>query len=282
MMAASTLEENSRHLPVLIDTHVHLHQCFEAEQVFSIASQNFARYASRLGYSKNHVACLLLTEMRDESWFLNHQSLVKSHTGLLPLKSGWTLKATSENESLLAVNDTNDAQLAVIAGRQIVTEENLEVLALITSTVIPDGLSLAETVDAVANVGGIPVLPWGVGKWFGRRGKVILNFLQHFDDPKVFLGDNSGRPIGWPRPKYFQLMEQKGVPVLPGTDPLPLPNEVSKIGGFGLHVMADFNQHRPGDSVRRILNSATPSAETFGQLESPWHFLKNQITLRLH
>lgn len=281
MMTASVLEENILDSLILLDTHVHLHQCFQVEQVLSSASKNFSDQASRSGKADAYFAGLLLTEMQGEDWFFRHQALVEKHAGELPIKDGWVLRSTSEAESLLAVHSMTNAQLAILAGRQVVTQEKLEVLALITPTAIPDGLPLEETIDAVVSAKGIPVLPWGVGKWIGDRGRIVADFLQRHDAPKVFLGDNSGRPLGWRRPMHFQVVEQKGVPVLPGTDPLPLPTEASRVGSFGLQVLGEITPQRPGSAVREILYALPSSVETFGQLEMPWRFVKNQVALRV-
>ena len=66
----------------------------------------------------------------------------------------------------------------VIAGRQIVSAERIEVLALGTRTQIPDGQPLAATIDAVRADGALAVLPWGFGKWWGARGRMVDAYLE--------------------------------------------------------------------------------------------------------
>ncbi len=279
-MPTKHTEENTDKLTLLLDSHVHLHQCFEVEQVFSSASKNFAEQAAKMGKS-HYLPCLLLTEMQGEDWFADHQELVKKNQGELLLEAGWTLKSTSEASSLWAIHSETNTKLALLAGRQIITKENLEVLALITSFPFPDGLSLPETVDMVITHRGLPVLPWGVGKWFGKRGKLAYEYLQKSSNLKIFIGDNSGRPIGWPKPKIFDFAEKALVPILPGTDALPISSQYSRAGSFGLSLVGKADQNYPAKTIYEVLFSLSSMPERFGTLENPLRFLRNQIFLRL-
>ena len=281
MMSASVVNKSSKDSLILLDTHVHLHRCFDLSQVFASASENFAKQASHLGKMGDYFSCLMLTEMQGEDWFLQQHDLVQNQSSKIPIKDDWILSATSEVESLLVENTASNTQLALLAGRQIVTQERLEVLALLTPAVIPDGLSLNKTVEAIIDEKGIPVLPWGVGKWIGPRGRLVAEFLQRSDTPKVFLGDNSGRPLGWRRPIHFKLAEQQGIPVLPGTDPLPLPEESSKVGSFGLQISGNIDAKYPGRAIRTMLQSLSLPIQAFGHLELPWRFVQNQVALRV-
>ena len=56
--------------------------------------------------------------------------------------------------------------------------------------------------------GALVVIPWGAGKWLGRRGAVLSRYLRSVDDPGIFLGDNGGRPNAW-RPRHFGLGETR-------------------------------------------------------------------------
>ncbi|MDB9526588.1 hypothetical protein PN498_11350 [Oscillatoria sp. CS-180] len=264
---------------ILLDTHVHLHQCFDVGQVLSKAAENFSARAAQLGCAENFLAFLCLTEMAGENWFSRQFEAVHQQSKPISIDRNWSLKPTSEPFSLLAVHP-NGIELVLFAGRQIVTQERLEVLALLTDKTFPDGQPLTQTVHAIATEKGIPVLPWGVGKWIGKRGKLVADFLQANDAPKVFLGDNSGRPLGWRRPVQFSVAEQKGIPILPGTDPLPLPSEGSRVGSFGLQLSGSVDQDRPAASVMSRLQSLSPPSLTYGNLETPWRFIKNQIALR--
>lgn len=264
---------------LLLDAHVHLHHCFDVEQVLSKALENFSERAAQLGHTNAFSSFLCLTEMSGENWFLQQRDALRNSSEGLPIGKNWSLKLTDESISLVATHMTG-AKLCLFAGRQIVTHERLEVLALLTDQLFEDGQPLAETIDKITDAHGLPVLPWGFGKWIGRRGKRVADFLQMNDVPKVFLGDNSGRPLGWRRPPYFLMAENKGAAILPGTDPLPMPGEERRVGSFGLQLLGGVNWETPGVSILEKLQGSHVSAIAYGQLENPWCFLKNQVALR--
>ncbi|MGB7439423.1 MAG: hypothetical protein WA919_00010, partial [Coleofasciculaceae cyanobacterium] len=168
----------------------------------------------------------------------------------------------------------------IIAGRQVITKEKLEVLALITDKFVEDGLSLETTIQSVISAGGIPVIPWGVGKWIGRRGKLLSKLLTENNFPTLFLGDNSGRPIFWLQPIYFQQAKKQGLRVLPGTDPLPLASEASRPGSFGFTIQGSLSREEPGKQLKQMLLDSTVSINNYGYLETPWRFVSNQLGIR--
>lgn len=265
---------------VLVDAHVHLHPCFQVDQVLSNALDNFSQTAADLGSADNFVPCMLLTEMRNEDWFTRHYALVHHRAGDTSVGGGWRLLPTDETCSLLAVHESGET-IVLVAGRQVVTRERLEVLALLTAKTFADGQSLTDTVNAIAEAGGIPVLPWGVGKWLGHRGQLVAQLLQGQTDATVYLGDNSGRPLGWPRPKNFALADQQRLPILPGTDPLPMASEASRIGRFGFALYGALDPQRPGRFIAEQLGASSPVLKAYGSLEAPLRFVKNQLALRL-
>lgn len=262
------------HQPILIDSHVHIYNCFDIDTFLESAWQNFHSQVSKLGLQDGFTGILLLTESTHHHWF---QSLV-TRSG--ELSRVWTFYPMTEACSLRAV-DAQGKTLYLIAGRQIVTAENLEVLALISDLTLPDGLSATATIAAIQAAGGIAVLPWGVGKWAGKRGHLITHLLQQTHLSPLFLGDNSGRPQFWSRPGYFSHAEQHGQPILLGTDPLPLSSEVSRPGRFGLMLMGKFDRDAPGSYVRAKLLNPDTSWQTYGDLETPWRFVRNQTALRV-
>lgn len=256
------------HHPILIDAHVHIYDCFDIDTFLDAAWDNFHRQA---GTANDFTGLLLLTESGHHNWF---QTLAASTVSGL----SWSFYPTAESYSLRARNGPRE--LYLIAGRQIITAEKLEVLALISDLTCPDGLSTIETIQTIQTVGGIVALPWGVGKWLGQRGKLITQLIQQPDLGPLFLGDNSGRPQFWQRPDYFSQSEQQGLPILLGTDPLPLSSEVSRPGQFGLMLMGKLDVNRPGSYVKTHLLDTTVSWQPYGRLESPARFIRNQIALR--
>ena len=273
------LEKNINPI-TLVDTHVHIYDCFNIYKFLDSAWNNFSNYANHSKSPENFTGILLLTENSTQNWFTSLSAKIEEKSNSELSSTNWNFSPTAETYSLCASNSQGQ-KLYLIAGRQIITAENLEVLALITDRQLTDGLSLEATIEAIQNVGGIAVLPWGVGKWLGKRGKLIAHLLQTNHLSPVFLGDNSGRPQFWLRPSYFQAAEQKGWRILPGTDPLPLASEASRPGSFGLTLPGTIDSQEPGKQLKSMLLNPEVSWQTYGALETPWRFIRNQAALRI-
>ncbi len=264
---------NGRHF-ILIDAHVHIYDCFDIDTFLDAAWHNFRNQA---GEHADFTGLLLLTESGHDHWF----QTLSAQIGENDLAQGWSFYPTAESYSLRAT-DAQGRTLYLVAGRQVITTEKLEVLALICDLTFPDGLAATSTIAAIQNAGGIAVLPWGVGKWIGKRGQLVTHLLQQSDLSPLFLGDNSGRPRFWGRPGYFAQAEQQGLPILPGTDPLPLSSEVSRPGSFGLMVMGKLDTNKPGSDIKAKLLAPSVNCQPYGGLESPLPFVRNQIALRVN
>jgi hypothetical protein len=129
---------------------------------------------------------------------------------------------------------------------------------------------------------GVPrVIPWGPGKWFFRRGRLLNELLQEFRSPTLFLGDEGGRPGFWGYPTQFTQAARLGVRDLPGTDPLPFAHDVHKVGRMGFRVRIDLDEARPAASLMRALTDQSVPLERFATLESPLMFVRNQIGMQL-
>ncbi len=259
---------------ILVDAHVHFYRCFDAPGFLAAASANFSLEARRRGWD-NFSALLLLAETSNDRWFERLASRrVKGSTG------GWTFRRTEEADSLIAEAD-GCRSLTLIAGRQIVTAERLEVLALATPEYFADGGAVVPVLKMVKDRGALPVLPWGAGKWLGQRGKLVREALQHAPPSPLFCGDSSQRPVVWPRPRMFSLADRLGIKVLAGSDPLPLPPEAARAGSFGFSMAGAISPKRPARDVRRLLSDRATALTPYGRLERPFRFFSNQLRIRL-
>jgi hypothetical protein len=54
---------------ILVDAHVHIHDCYNVGEFFDSACTNFKFAAERLGHENNFTGILLLTETPNENWF---------------------------------------------------------------------------------------------------------------------------------------------------------------------------------------------------------------------
>ncbi|MEM9907111.1 MAG: hypothetical protein AAF921_19010, partial [Cyanobacteria bacterium P01_D01_bin.44] len=261
-----------------MDTHVHIYDCFNLDAFLESAWHNFHRHASKYDAGPDFTGVLLLTETRHENWFTS--LLHPAQRGGAALSTRWSFQRTSETGAVCASNSQGQ-RLYLMAGRQVITAEKLEVLALISDQTFSDGLSTEATIQSIQAGGGIAVLPWGVGKWLGKRGQLISALLQQNQLSPLFLGDNRGRPQFWLRPRYFEMAQQQGGRILPGTDPLPLASEGSRPGSFGLVCPERLNPEKPGEHLKSMLLNPEVSWQTYGRLEKPWRFVRNQIALRV-
>ena len=260
---------------MLVDSHVHFHTCFRKDSFFEAASTNFRLGAQQLRLTKRSTGCLLFSETSKDQYFRQFQA-----TSGISATHKWTFHATAEDCSLIVQGNENQ-RLIVIAGRQIETEENLEVLALGYAGEFPNGLTLEETVRRTVDSGALAVIPWGFGKWWFRRGKVLRQFLKSRNLKNVFLGDNSGRPRlgGWPR--FFTLAESEGMLILPGSDPLPFPNQVKKPGSYGFLLEGELDEQRPFEGLKRLLQQKTSQPRMFGRPESLHNFFVSQSRIQI-
>jgi hypothetical protein len=261
---------------VLVDAHVHMYDCFSVAAVFDAAAVNFARAARRFKRER-FAAVLCLVESANERFIdgVRARRLGRVWRGQ---HGYWELEHGCEPETLLVRR--GHFRLAIIAGRQLVTREKLEVLALGTTAPLRDGDSLEATLHAVHAVGAAAVLPWGVGKWLGGRGAIVDGILR---DPKwshVFLGDNGNRLRYGREPERFAWARRAGRSVLPGSDPLPLPGEERRVGGYGFAVDADLDPLRPTAGLLALLQSGA-SFNAFGEREGLGGFVGKQVALRL-
>ena len=255
--------------PLLVDAHVHLHDCFELVSFLDAAITNFKAQNHQQDTTEPVTGALLLSEVSGVDAFTKR---VKAYANTSV--SDWEICPTQETYSCWA-RHADGHSILIAAGRQVVTTEGIEVLALITEKLIPDGLSIEDTIKQVVVAGGLPVVPWGVGKWIGKRGNLVEHQLRT-SEAQLFAGDNGGRPGFWSLPAYFQQRAQ-----LPGTDPLPLPEEVSRAGSYGFFTQGTLDEETPGQSLKQILQDPDVSIAPYGRSLPPLKFIKNQALIRM-
>lgn len=207
---------------ILADTHVHLYRGMPLPEALLGAAANMQMLTRRYGLPESAFGALFLTERQDCDAFHEIQQLRDPR-----------LRVTVLSGSELAVSFGGSGMaLRIIAGRQVATTERLEVLALNTLTQFPAGLSLPDALRAVQEAGGFPVLNWSLGKWLGSRGKRVRQAVESLTPGEGSVADVIGRPWGWPTPGIFRCAARRNLPILAGTDPLPLAGEERFIGRF--------------------------------------------------
>jgi hypothetical protein len=267
---------------LIIDGHVHIHDCFDISRFIGSAFSNCLQAALDLGCDRSHVPVLLLTEGRRQRVFRRiKEETMKGNMRISDEQTGGYRAIATEEEESLRIQRTDGTFLCLISGRQIVTAERLEVLALATVSEIPDGLPLEGTVAAVEKGGALPVIPWGFGKWIGRRGDILKRFLENAPCSSFFLGDNGGRPAFLPEPALLSFGRGRGIRILPGSDPLPFPSENDRAGSFGFTLRVPLDSDRPAHGIRTALDDPAGRPEPYGRAETPFRFLRNQVAMQI-
>jgi hypothetical protein len=267
---------------ILVDAHVHIHECFDLSTFFNSAFENFRGQAERLGERKSFTAIMTLAEQSKMERFQDLRNYAdKGHEIGSRTGDRWTLHHTDEDCSLFARSVYNNHGMFIIAGRQTVSAEDLELLTLCSAGSFKSGMPLRKLLREALVSGAVAVIPWGPGKWLGRRGALLKSILIDAEKPHFFLGDNSGRPVFWPRPSLFKLAESKGIRNLPGSDPLPFSSECRRAGSFGFSVRGEISPKAPALDLRRIVHDPSAHIETYGRFERPASFFRNQLSMQL-
>jgi hypothetical protein len=273
------------HVIACVDAHVHLHPCYDPDELLDHAYANLAAAAQEGRIALPPAYFLLLAECAPDEGFAALKALARSDpahpapaSSAFPLHR-WVVAPTEESISV-RVGDGERA-LHIIAGRQVACREGLEVLVLGTTRRFADGRPIREILRETDALGVPRVIPWGPGKWFFRRGQLLRELIEEFRKPTLFLGDEGGRPVFWSYPQPFGQAERLGVRDLPGTDPLPFAHDVGKVGRMGLRVPIELDADRPGASLLAALTQLGTPLERFATLEPPLRFVRNQIGMQL-
>ncbi len=238
---------------LMIDSHVHIYDCYDLESFFQNAITNLDYFNNNKNNTDGSVSnipyarVLLLTEGKSNDFFSQWRA-----EGTFPNQSGFRFVGTKEETSLV-LTQNGVPQCYILRGRQIVTQESLEVLSVCSSQNILDGLPTATVINRLIEKEEPAVLAWGFGKWLFKRARVVQRLIETYRTPYLFLGDNSGRPTFWSFPRLFKQAQTLHIPLLSGSDPLPFPAEITKVGTFGFTIEGDFDEYLPAASIRRLL-----------------------------
>jgi hypothetical protein len=246
---------------IVADTHVHVYRDYDVAAALRHGFDNLTRLATdfcrggedgergqggEFAAADDPLPVLFLAETRDSHFFVDlHQGRLADR---LP---GWSMEPTSDNVAVWATSPAA-GRFLVIAGRQLVTEERLEVLALATTTELPEHLGLDACIAAVTDAGAVPVLSWAPGKWSFQRGEVVAGVVESAEPGQLLVGDTSLRARAT-EPRRMSRARQLGLKVVAGSDPLPISGEESILGSYGVAWRGQVETDRPVDSLRRML-----------------------------
>lgn len=250
------------HKTLIIDAHVHIYPQFDLTQTIRSSLKNSAA----LGYS-DAINMWLLTERSDCQFFSQLES-----TAL----NGFRFEKNS-NTAITVKNNANAKVLYILAGRQLVTADNLEVCALATTFNQPDKkLNTLDTIHAVRQAGGVAAINWAPGKWFGDRGKIVQRVFDVMPPDELLISDTTMRPSIWPTPRIMAAAQKRGFRVVRGSDPLPFAGEEKYISSYATLVKGEFDSAQPEQSLISILTDPSINLSAIGRRSGPFVFMQRQ------
>jgi len=269
-------------MPVFLDGHVHIYPDFSLDQFLVAAWANFSRVSAANRTSAKNQFVLALTESEDFNVFddLKQQAVAAGEGEESEDTVSFSFHCTAEPQSLIVRK--GDICMVLIAGRQLVSTERLELLSLFSPFSVKDRtLTLADLAETVAARGGLPVIPWGAGKWFGGRGREVRRFLHSDHGFPLFLGDSGNRPAFWPEGTLFTEARDLCTPILSGSDPLPLPSHVDRAGSFGTFIPHGLlSMEQPAASLRQLL-SGEKDITRYGSRLGALRFILEQLSINM-
>ncbi len=250
----------------VIDAHVHLYPGFSLDKVVYRAWCNF----SSLHTNPTSVKFLLLTERSDCTAFAQ----IKKQKSI----AGFTVQDIAPEA--IRLHDSKQRVLYIMAGRQIVTAESLEVCCLVSTFNLPDRqFSTVETIRRVNQAGGVAALNWAPGKWLFKRGKLVARLLDEFTPEQLLIGDTSMRPDFWTTPRLMKQAMRKSFRIVAGSDPLPFKGEEENIGRYVCSLEAPWQEDRPVESLRMALIDPKNAIRRLGRRSATLEFIGRQVRI---
>jgi len=267
---------------LLIDGHVHIYPYYNVSRAIKNGINNLQlafKKSAGLSYRERdngYILIWLLTERSDCNFFKQvidaPHKFGNDNIKFLP---------GDENEAIL-VEIEGKPMLYILAGRQIVTKEGLEILSLASTYYQKDKeKSIGEVINSIVNSGGIAALNWAPGKWFFSRGKVIKRVIEEYAPENLVICDTSLRNTLWPMPKLMIAAQKRGFKIIAGSDPLPFNSEEKYIGSYGFYLTGDFDINYPAKSLQLLLKQAQVNISFFGKRNNVFTFCKRQYKIMM-
>ena len=256
---------------LVLDGHVHIYPFYDLNKAVQAGIGHLTAAYRKGGESGAVIPIWLLSERSDCRFF---EKTAES------LQSGeFVIEKTGEEESL-AVKRNGDTVLYIVAGRQLVSSDSLEVISIASTCFLEDRKAdTAGVIDYVNEHGGVPVLNWAPGKWFFKRGEIVDSLLEKYDPEKLLFGDTSLRTRLWRTPALMKKAIDSGYKVIAGSDPLPLKDEEEQIGRYGFTMSGEFDTSLPAASIRNMLRDSAVQIDRIGERNRMVSFATRQFKI---
>ena len=258
---------------IIADTHAHLYREYDFRLFFQVALTAFEARVHEIAGTKllnnDWRGVLCLVERTGQHFFQD----LRDGTTRIPDHQ----ITMSQDPLILKVTQTGKRTLYLLAGRQIVAREGIEVLALGMAEEVQDGTPALDIIKTIRKHGGLPVLPWALGKWMFERGQVLRKLLESGSADEFAVGDTSLRPREWPMPCPLRIAKTRGFALLAGSDPLPPPREVVHVGQYVTTVQGAWEETAPFQSILTALSSNTSYIGWAGSRSSGCEVLRRVV-----
>lgn len=269
--------DDGRGPTVYLDAHCHLYPPFSVDGFLDGARSNLDNQTDDLAPAGNTTNILFLAD--PVGLPATSRSRLLSHT---TPGSPWVIEDREAGTSVVA-SHRDGSVVYLVFGHQLETRSGLELLAMGCS-LPPEDLrpdALPRMVDSILDRAGLAIIPWGLGKWTFDRRQVLRRLLDQKPGKGLFLADSAIRPARLPRSRLFRRAESIGIPVLAGSDPLPLGDQERRAGQLHSRITGRLDPSRPWRSLRKELLELDGQPAIVGARDSLMQLLASQIRLRI-
>lgn len=254
---------------IVIDSHAHWHPLFDPDALLKAAYQNLSRAACTLDAKRQFSAVLFVAGIETQMLPFGRKPSPSRY---------WHFRPTAEKNTLLA-QAPEGHQIVLVLGHQVVSAEGIEVLGYTPHRNLSSGPVADQIVANILAADGIAIIPWGFGKWLGRRKSAVIRLVETWGN-NLSLGDNGGRSLFFSSPAIFESARQKGIRILPGSDPLPIVGESERVGTCGFCLEGMLDKNAPLGHIVQALRRPRHEVRRFARHAKPVEFIRKQAMLR--
>jgi len=256
-----------------VDCHVHLYEAYDIDLAVRSAWNNVKLQDGTVPYGQ----CWCLAAPPGTNGLDTTKLMVKQQSSKIRI-----VEIQDSADGNYVVLERSEGPILVVPGTQAISTEGLEVLSLGAELPSIGPTSLLKLVERVQETGGLPVVPWGVGKWFGRRGELVSQLLKGASpDDTLLLADNANRPWWWPLPKLLREATDAGRTVVSGSDPLPIRGDEARIASAGVYCSAESVATAWQQIRQTLLTPNEREPKVYGESMSSVRFWRNQVLIRV-